>query len=154
MLKKKITDSLQISIKDKEKESINTIRLILAALKDKEIAMRTEGKSSELTNEQLFSLLKSMIKQRKESIELYKKAKRIELVKKEETEIKIIQKFLPNQLEDSKIEIICKEIISKINVNNISDMGKVMAELKKNKFAAQIDMAKASSYVKNILNNR
>ena len=123
-------------------------------MKDKEIAMRTEGKSSELTNEQLFSLLKSMIKQRKESIELYKKAKRIELVKKEETEIKIIQKFLPNQLEDSKIEIICKEIISKINVNNISDMGKVMAELKKNKFAAQIDMAKASSYVKNILNNR
>ena len=153
MLKKQLTENLIAAVKKKDKESINTIRLILAAIKDKEIAIRSEGKKEEISQEIIFSILKNMIKQRNESIDLYKKGNRQELVDKEKKEIDIIQRFLPKQLDENFIKDICKEIIEKLNAKNMSDMGKVMAELKKHESSSQIDMAKASSCVKIILNS-
>ena len=153
MLKKQLTDGLITAIKNKDKESINAIRLILAAIKDKEIALRSEDKNNEISEEIIFNILKKMVKQRYESIELYKKGNRPELADKEKKEIDIIQKFLPKQLDESTVRNLCKEIIQKLNVDKISDMGKVMAELKKHESSSQIDMAKASSYVKIVLNN-
>tara|TARA_B100001013_G_scaffold265669_1_gene167620 strand:+ start:1347 stop:1808 length:462 start_codon:yes stop_codon:yes gene_type:complete len=153
MLKKQLTENLIAAVKKKDKESINTIRLILAAIKDKEIAIRSEGKKEEISQEIIFSILKNMIKQRNESIDLYKKGNRQELVDKEKKEIDIIQRFLPKQLDENVIKDICKEIIEKLNAKNMSDMGKVMAEIKKHKSSPQIDMANASSYVKIVLNS-
>ena len=153
MLKKQLTDGLITAIKNKDKESINAIRLILAAIKDKEIALRSEDKNNEISEEIIFNILKKMVKQRYESIELYKKGNRPELADKEKKEIDIIQKFLPKQLDESTVRNLCKEIIQKLNVDKISDMGKVMAELKKHESSSQIDMAKASSCVKIILSS-
>ena len=153
MLKKQLTDGLITAIKNKDKESINAIRLILAAIKDKEIALRSEDKNNEVSEEIIFNILKKMVKQRNESIDLYKKGNRPELADKEKKEIDIIQKFLPKQLDESTVKNLCKEIIQKLNADKMSDMGKVMAELKKHEFSSQIDMAKASSCVKIILNN-
>ena len=153
MLKKQLTDDLVTAIKNKDKESINSIRLILAAIKDKEIALRSEDKNKEISEEIIFNILKNMIKQRKESIDLYKKGNRPELADKEKKEIDIIQKFLPKQLDENVVKEICKEIIQKLNAKNMSDMGKVMAEIKKHKSSSQIDMANASSYVKIMLNS-
>ena len=153
MLKKQLTRELVIAIKNKDKESINAIRLILAAIKDKEIALRSEDKKKEISEEIIFNTLKKMIKQRNESIYLYKKGNRPELADNEKKEICIIQKFLPKQLDETTVENLCKEIIQRLNVSNMSDIGKVMAELKKNESSSQIDMAKASSCVKIILNN-
>ena len=153
MLKKQLTDDLVTAIKNKDKESINTIRLILAAIKNKEIALRSEDKNKEITDEIIFSILKNMVKQRNESIDLYEKGNRTELADKEKKEIDIIQKFLPKQLDDKVVKDICKEIIQKLNAKNMSDMGKVMAEIKKHKSSSQIDMANAGSCVKIILSS-
>ena len=153
MLKKQLTDGLITAIKNKDKESIHAIRLILAAIKDKEIALRSEDKNNEVSEEIIFNILKKMVKQRNESIDLYKKGNRPELADKEKKEIDIIQKFLPKQLDKSTVKNLCKEIIQKLNADKMSDMGKVMAELKKHEFSSQIDMAKASSCVKIILSS-
>ena len=153
MLKKQLTDALITAIKNKDKESINTIRLILAAIKDKEIALRSEDKNNEVSEEIIFNILKNMVKQRNESIDLYKKGNRPELADKEKKEIDIIKTFLPKQLDERTVENLCKEIIQKLNADKMSDMGKVMAELKKHEFSSQIDMAKASSCVKIILSS-
>ena len=153
MLKKQLTDGLITAIKNKDKESINAIRLILAAIKDKEIDLRSEDKNNEVSEEIIFNILKKMVKQRNESIDLYKKGNRPELADKEKKEIDIIQKFLPKQLDERTVKNLCKEIIQKLNADKMSDMGKVMAELKKHEFSSQIDMAKASSCVKIILSS-
>ena len=153
MLKKQLTDGLITAIKNKDKESINAIRLILAAIKDKEIDLRSEDKNNEVSEEIIFNILKKMVKQRYESIELYKKGNRPELADKEKKEIDIIKTFLPKQLDERTVENLCKEIIQKLNADKMSDMGKVMAELKKHEFSSQIDMAKASSCVKIILSS-
>ena len=153
MLKKQLTDDLVTAVKNKDKESINTIRLILAAIKNKEIALRSEDKNKEITDEIIFSILKNMVKQRNESIDLYKKGNRPELADKEEEEIDIIQEFLPKQLDKNVVEDICKEIIQKLNAKDMSDMGKVMAEIKKHKSSSQIGMANAGSCVKIILSS-
>ena len=153
MLQKKINEELIKAVKKKDKESVNTLRLILAALKDKEIALRSEEKSKKISDELIVNILKNMVKQRCESIELYEKGNRQELADKEKKEIDIIKKFLPEELNKNEIEQICKEVIEKLQAKNMSDMGKVMAEIKNHKSSSQIDMANASSYVKIKLSN-
>ena len=153
MLQKKINEELIKGVKKKDKESVNTLRLILAAFKDKEIALRSEEKSKKISDELIVNILKNMVKQRCESIELYEKGNRQELADKEKKEIDIIKKFLPEELNKNEIEQICKEVIEKLQAKNMSDMGKVMAEIKNHKSSSQIDMANASSYVKLILSN-
>jgi len=152
MLKQEITTALIQATKKQDKDSINTIRLILAVIKDKEISMRSNDSSNEITDNEIFLLLKNMINQRQDSIDLYKQGKREELAKKESDEIKIIENFLPKQLNNNEIESMCKEIIIDLSINDFSDMGQVMNELK-NKFAGRIDMKKASTLVKKILSN-
>ena len=153
MLQKKLNEELIKAVKKKDKESVNTLRLILAALKDKEIALRSEEKSKKISDELIVNILKNMVKQRCESIELYEKGNRQELADKEKKEIDIIKKFLPEELNKNEIEQICKEVIEKLQAKNMSDMGKVMAEIKNHKSSSQIDMDNASSYVKLILSN-
>ena len=114
--------------------------------------MRSNDSSNEITDNEIFLLLKNMINQRQDSIDLYKQGKREELAKKESDEIKIIENFLPKQLNNNEIESMCKEIIIDLSINDFSGMGKVMNELK-NKFAGRIDMKKASTLVKKILSN-
>jgi len=152
MLKQEITTALIQATKKQDKDSINTIRLILAVIKDKEISMRSNDSSNEITDNEIFLLLKNMINQRQDSIDLYKQGKREELAKKESDEIKIIENFLPKQLNNNEIESMCKEIIIDLSINDFSGMGQVMNELK-NKFAERIDMKKASTLVKKILSN-
>tara|TARA_B100000315_G_scaffold253985_3_gene294004 strand:+ start:142 stop:609 length:468 start_codon:yes stop_codon:yes gene_type:complete len=151
MLKKQLTESLKQAIINKDKDSVRTLRLILAVLKDKEISERSNGKSEEISDDEVLSLLRKMIKQRKESVELYKKGKRDDLANNENKEIKIIEKYLPIQLSDKETKHVCKETILQLSVNNLQDMGRVMNELK-NKFNVKIDMMRASVYVKEILN--
>tara|TARA_B100000029_G_scaffold430972_1_gene442286 strand:- start:15835 stop:16296 length:462 start_codon:yes stop_codon:yes gene_type:complete len=153
MIKKQILEDLNIAIKNKNKESISTIRLMLSAIKDKEILIRSDKKIKEITEEMIFNIFKNMIKQRNESVEMYKKGNRPELVDKENNEISIIKKYLPDQLSNNDMEKICNELIEELNANAMSDMGKVMNALKKHKLSSQIDIAKASSYVKVVLNN-
>ena len=150
MLKQEITSTLTNSMRKRDKDSVNTIRLILAVIKDKEISMRSNGNSNEITDDEIFLLLKNMINQRQDSIIFYKQGKRKELAKKENNEIKIIEQFLPKQLNDNEIESVCEETIVNLAVNIPEDMNKVMNELK-HKFAGRIDMAKASTYVSKIL---
>ena len=150
MLKQEITTALIQATKKQDKDSINTIRLILAVIKDKEISMRSNDSSNEITDNEIFLLLKNMINQRQDSIDLYKQGKREELAKKESDEIKIIENFLPKQLNNNEIESMCKEIIIDLSINDFNGMGQVMNELK-NKFAGRIDMKKASTLVKKIL---
>ena len=150
MLKQEITSALTRLMKKQDNVSVNTIRLILAVIKDKEISMRSNDSSNEITDNEIFLLLKNMINQRQDSINLYKQGKREELAKKESDEIKIIENFLPKQLNNNEIESMCKEIIIDLSINDFSDMGQVMNELK-NKFAGRIDMKKASTLVKKIL---
>ena len=152
MLKQEITTALIQATKKQDKDSINTIRLILAVIKDKEISMRSNDSSNEITDNEIFLLLKNMINQRQDSIDLYKQGKREELAKKESDEIKIIENFLPKQLNNNEIESMCKEIIIDLSINDFNGMGQVMNELK-NKFAGRIDMKKASTLVKKILSN-
>ena len=151
MLKKQLTESLKQAIINKDKDSVRTLRLILAVLKDKEISERSNGISEEISDDEVLSLLRKMIKQRKESVELYKKGKRDDLVNNENKEIKIIEKYLPVQLSNKETKNVCEKTILQLSVNNIQDMGRVMSELK-NKFNVKIDMMRASVYVKEILN--
>ncbi len=151
MLKEQLTESLKQAIINKDKDSVRTLRLILAVLKDKEISERSNGISEEISDDEVLSLLRKMIKQRKESVELYKKGKRDDLVNNENKEIKIIEKYLPVQLSNKETKNVCEKTILQLSVNNIQDMGRVMSELK-NKFNVKIDMMRASVYVKEILN--
>ena len=151
MLKEQLTESLKQAIINKDKDSVRTLRLILAVLKDKEISERSNGLSEEISDDEVLSLLRKMIKQRKESVELYKKGKRDDLVNNENKEIKIIEKYLPVQLSNKETKNVCEKTILQLSVNNIQDMGRVMSELK-NKFNVKIDMMRASVYVKEILN--
>ena len=152
MLKKNFTSALIKAIKKKDQQVVNTIRLILAVIKDKEISLRSSGDSDEITEDKIILLLRNMIKQRYESIKLYKKGKREELAKQEIDEIKIIEGFLRTQFTDNEIKAACKDIIIKLSANNIQDMGRVMNELK-NQYASKIDMSKAGLHVKAILNS-
>ena len=131
-LKSKIESDYQNSLKSKDKGKISTYRLILASIKDLEIANRSGSKKKETDDNDVKQLLKKMIKQRSESIEIYKKNNREDLLKVEENEVSVLSNYLPKQLSDEETKNICLEIVKKINAQSIKDMGKVMGELKKN----------------------
>ena len=148
-LKKQIDDKLNEAMKAKDKNTYPTLRLIVSAIKDAEIAGRSKGQK-ELKDGEIISLLKKMIKQRNESCEVYKKAGRNELLENELKEIEVINTFLPKQLSDSETRKICEETIKSIEANSMKDMGKVMGVLK-SKYADKIDFSKVSSIIKDLL---
>ena len=151
-LKNKIENDYQSSLKSKDKVKISTYRLILSSIKDLDIANRSGPKKKETDDNDIKQLLKKMIKQRAESIEIYKKNNRSDLLEVEQNEYNILIGFLPKQLSQEETKKICGEIISKIGANSIKDMGKVMGELKK-LHSDEIDFAKAGPLIKELLNS-
>ena len=150
-LKSKIESDYQNSLKSKDKGKISTYRLILASIKDLDIANRSGPKKKETDDNDVNQLLKKMIKQRSESIEIYKKNNREDLLKVEENEVSVLSNYLPKQLSDEETKNICLEIVKKINAQSIKDMGKVMGELKKN-YSDNLDFSKAGAILKEVLN--
>ena len=140
------------ALKAKDKTKIATYRLILSSIKDLDISNRSGPNKKETDDEDIKKLLKKMVKQRAESIDIYKKNNRTDLLEVEQNEYDILIGFLPKQLSDEETKKICGEIISKLGAISIKDMGKVMGELKK-LHADEIDFAKAGSIIKELLNN-
>ena len=150
-LKNKIENDYQNSLKLKDKGKISTYRLILSSIKDIDIANRSGPKKKETDENDIKQLLKKMIKQRAESIEIYKKNNREDLLKIEENEVSILSNYLPKQLSDEETKNVCLEIVKKINAQSIKDMGKVIGELKKN-YSDNLDFSKAGTILKKVLN--
>ena len=149
-LKKQIEQKLNEALKAKDKNIYPTLRLVVSAIKDAEIASRTKDQK-EMSASDLTAILKKMIKQRNESCEVYKKAGRNELLKNETKEIEVISAFLPKQLSEEETKKICEEAIKSSGASSIKDMGKVMGVLK-SKHADTLDFSKVSSIIKKLLN--
>ena len=148
-LRKKIEDKLNDALKAKDKNIYPTLRLIVSAIKDAEIAGRTKGQK-EIKDSDIISLLKKMIKQRNESCEVYEKAGRNELLENEKKEIEVINTFLPKQLSEEETKKICQDTIKSVGATSMKDMGKIMAALK-SKHADTLDFSKVSSILKGLL---
>ncbi len=152
-IKEKINEEYKTALKSKDKNKISTYRLILSGIKDLDISNRSGPNKKETDDEDIKKLLKKMIKQRNESVEIYKKNKREDLLKIEQGEIDLLSTYLPKQLSEEETKKICSEIISKVGAQSIKDMGKVMGELKKN-YSDSIDFSKAGSMLKELLNKQ
>ena len=149
-LKQQIESKLNEALKAKDKNTYPTLRLVVSAIKDAEIAGRSKGQQ-EVADSDITSILKKMIKQRNESCEIYKKAGRKELLESESREIKVISAFLPKQLSEEETKKICQETVKAVGATSIKDMGKVMGALK-SKHADKIDFSKVSPIIKELLN--
>ena len=149
-LKVTIETEYKNALKSKDKIKISTYRLILSSVKDLDISNRSGPNKKETDDEDIKKLLKKMMKQRAESIDIYKKNNRSDLLEIEQNEFNILSNFLPKQLSDEDTKIICEEIISKLGSNSIKDMGKIIGELKK-QYADKIDFSKAGALLKELL---
>ena len=151
-MKENITTELSNALKNGDKERIHTLRLVLAAIKDKEIASRSSGEDSTISDETIIGLLKKMVKQRNDSIEMFKKAGRDELVQKENSEIEIISEFLPKQLGEKETIAACEEAINLTEAKSLKEIGKVIKYLKENS-SPSLDISLASKIIKEKLQN-
>ena len=149
-LKQKIESRLNEALKAKDKNTYPTLRLMVSAIKDAEIAGRSKGQK-EVADSDVTAILKKMIKQRNESCEVYRKAGRKELLESETKEIEVISIFLPKQLSEEETKKICQETVKTVGATSMKDMGKVMGALK-SKHADTIDFSKVSSIIKELLN--
>ena len=152
-LKDKIDNDYKKVLKAKDKGKISTFRLILSSIKELEISNRSGPNKKGIDSEDIKKLLKKMIKQRSESIEIYRKNNRQDLLEVEEGEIQVLESYLPKQLSEEETNKICNEIIQKIGANSVKDMGKIMGELRKN-YSDTIDFSKAGSILKELLNKQ
>ena len=151
-LREKINQQFNLALKNKDKNLISTLRLILASIKEKDISNRSGGKKEESKDEEIVKVLQKMKKQRQDSASLYKKGGREDLLKAEEDEIKIIDSFLPKQMSEEETKKVCKEIIETVGASSIKDMGKIMGQLKQ-KYSDSIDFSKVSTIVKGLLSS-
>ncbi|WP_438996752.1 GatB/YqeY domain-containing protein [Candidatus Puniceispirillum sp.] len=149
-MRDRITESMKQALKAKDQAALGTMRLIMAALKDRDIAARGNGNQDGISDDDILSMLQTMIKQRNESAKMYRDGNRIELAEAEEAEITIIQSFLPAQLDDAAMNEAIKATIAETGASSVKDMGQVMASLKTN-FAGQMDFSAVSQMVKSIL---
>ena len=152
-LRDKIDTDYKNALKSKDKIQISTYRLILSGIKDLDISNRSGPNKKDTNDEDIKKLLKKMIKQRSESIDIYKKNNRKDLLEVEEKESEILSGYLPKQLSEEETKKICTQTASKLGANSIKDMGKVMGELKK-QYADSLDFAKAGSLLKELLNKQ
>ena len=150
-LKETIETEYKNALKAKDKSKISTYRLILSSIKDLDITNRSGPNKKETDDDDIKKLLKKMVKQRAESIEIYKKNNRTDLLEVEQNEHDILTSFLPKQLSEEETKKICEQIISKTGATSVKDMGKVMGVLKK-EYSDEIDFAKAGSLIKELLN--
>ncbi len=146
-IREKLNAKMKDAMRNKDQIALSTIRLINAAIKDRDISERSSGHAEGISENDILSLLQSMIKQRNESVKIYRESKREDLAEREEEEIKIISEFLPKQMDDGEVENIVVSLIKEVKAESIKDMGKVMAEIKR-RYAGQVDMTKASGVVK------
>ena len=151
-LRSRINTAMKQAMKDKSTERLSTIRLINAAIKDRDIAARTEGKENGVGDDEVLAILSKMTKQRQESAKTYEEAGRLDLSERELAEIKVIEEFLPRQLTDSEIQFAVSEAIKEMGASSIRDMGKVMGALK-SKYAGQMDFGVVGALVKNNLSS-
>ena len=149
-LREKINEQFNTALKSKNKTLVSTFRLILAAIKERDIANRTSEKKEAVKDVEIIKVLRKMKKQRQESADLYKKGKRQELAEVEQEEIKIIDTFLPKQLSEEETKKICEDVIKSLGASSIKDMGKIMGSLKQ-KYSDSIDFAKVNTIVKGLL---
>lgn len=147
MLRDKIKEVFKEAMKTKNSAVLSTMRLIMAALKDRDIAVRAEGNSDGIGEDQILSMLQSMIKQRRDSIEMYEKGGRLELAEQERNEIKVIEQFLPQQMNEAKIGEVISALIEELEATGLKDMGRTMAALRE-RYAGQMDFSKASAIIK------
>jgi len=147
MLRSRITESLKTAMKAKEPVALAAVRLIQAALKDRDIAARSKGNMNGIADDEILSMLQSMIKQRRDSIEMYEKGGRPELAEREAKEIDVIEGFLPEQMDDDAVDAAIAAAISELEAVSMKDMGRVMAVLKE-RHAGSMDFARASTQVK------
>ena len=150
-LRDKIETDYKNSLKSKDKAKISTYRLILSGIKDLDIVNRSGPNKKDTNDEDIKKLLKKMIKQRSESIEMYRKNNRNDLFEIEEKEVEVLSKYLPKQLSEEETKKICNDVVKKVGASSIKDMGKVMGEMKKN-YSDSIDFSKAGTIIKEILN--
>lgn len=149
MLRQEISQALTTALKAQEKRRMSTLRLILAAVKDRDIANRTAGKDP-VGDEELLGILGKMVKQREESARIYEEGSRLELAEAEREEITIISEFLPQQMSEDEVKQACADVIVEIGAQGLRDMGKCMAVLKE-RYAGKMDFTKASAIVKSLL---
>jgi uncharacterized protein YqeY len=149
-LRTRLNDALKSAMKAKDQRAVSTVRLILAALKDRDIAARSKGKSEGIDESEILQMLQTMVKQREESIALYEQGGRLELAQQEQEEIDIIRSFLPKQLSDAEIAEAVNQVVDELGATSLKDMGRTMAVLRE-RYAGQMDFAKASSVVKSRL---
>jgi uncharacterized protein YqeY len=147
MLRERLNDALKVAMKAKERCKVSTLRLILAALKDREIAVRSGGKADGVGDDEILQLLAKMIRQRRESIRLYEEGGRVDLAESEAEEIGIIEEFMPRQLDAAETEAAVRQAIEEVGATGLKDMGRTMTALKA-RYAGQMEFAKASAIVK------
>jgi len=147
MLRNTLSEALKDAMRSQDKIAISTLRLVLAALKDRDIAARAYGNSTDLGDVEILSMLETMVKQRRESIEMYETGGRQELAQQERDEIAIIKRFMPKQLNDGEIETAVMTAIAEVGADSLKQMGKVMASLRQN-YAGQMDFGKAGAIAK------
>ena len=147
MLRQELKEALKVAMKAKDENKVSTVRLILAALKDRDIAARGHGNVEGIGDDDIRLMLQAMIKQRRESIALYEKGGRLELAQQEADEIKVIEGFLPAQLGEAEMAKAIDEVIGRLGATSLKDMGRTMAALKES-YAGRMDFTKASAMVK------
>ena len=150
MLRQQLNDALKTAMLGKDARTVSTVRLILAALKDRDIAARPKGLPDGIGEDEIRSMLQSMIKQRRESISMYEQGGRLELAQQEAEEITIIERFLPRQMAEAEVAAAVKTAIAECGAAGLKDMGRVMALLKE-RHVGQMDFTKASALVKSVL---
>ncbi|SOD88973.1 GatB/YqeY domain-containing protein [Caenispirillum bisanense] len=147
MMRTRLQEALKEAMRSKDARAVATVRLILAALKDRDIAARTKGQMDGISDDEILSMLQSMIKQRRESIQLYEQGGRLELAEQEAEEITVIERFLPRQMDEAEAAAAVEAAIADLGATGLKDMGRVMTELRE-RHAGQMDFGKASGLVK------
>ena len=150
MIRPRLNEALTEAIKAQEKRAVSTLRLILACLKDRDIAARGKGVTDGISDDEILALLQTMIRQREDSIALYEQGGRLDLAEGEREEVAIIERFLPEQMDESSIEQAVESVIADVGAKGLKDMGRTMAELR-TRYAGRMDFTKASGLVKSAL---
>lgn len=150
MMRDQLKDALKEAMRSKDQRALGTVRLILAALKDRDIAAREKGNVDGISDEEVLQMLQTMVKQRQESIKLYEQGGRCELAEQEQEEIEVIRRFLPSQIEGQDLENTVKVTIKEIGAQDLKDMGRTMAALKE-RYPGRMDFSKASGIVRQTL---
>lgn len=150
MLKQKLSDDLKTAMRTKESRRIATLRLVLAAIKEREISARTESDKPGVTDDEIILILSKMVKQRRDSIRLYEEGGRIDLAEQEKSEITVIEGYLPKQMSDAEVQTVCAGVRDELNAAGLKDMGRCMAVIKE-RYTGQIDMGSASKVMKSAL---